>query len=69
MTTGQTIGRLIGHLSTLSGALLNLWAIVRFFIVGNAPLDAVDTALLFIYGSAFQGLGMVLVWFSGGTND
>ena len=69
MTTGQTFGRLAGHLCQLAGALLNLWAIGRFFFVGNDPADAVGTTLLFIYGSAWQGIGMVLVWFSGGTNE
>lgn len=68
MTLGQAIGKLVGHLLSLAGAVLALWAIGRFFFIGNEPNDAVLTVLFFIYGSAAQGLGMILVWVAGGDD-
>jgi hypothetical protein len=65
--TGQTTGQLIGHLLQLGGALLGLFAIGRFFYVGNAPDVAVLTVCLFIYSAALGGLGKALCWFSGET--
>jgi hypothetical protein len=66
MTAGQTVGQLIGHLFGVLGAALTIWAIGRFVIVGNAPTEAVRTALFFFYGSASAGFGKTLVWFAGG---
>lgn len=68
MTNGQVIGQLCGHLLKLGGALLGLFAIGRFFFVGNAPEAAVITAVCFVYAAALNGFGLALVWFAGGEN-